>query len=73
MITDFFDSFGGTDSNLYNVTDAVSVAILTFSETADGVYAFTFAAQTSADVLRATPVKSKYDFTGATATTIIIP
>ena len=73
LITDFFDSHGGTHSNLYNVTDSAAVPILTFAETSYGVYAMTFAAQTSADVLRCTPDKSKYDFSAVTSVAITIP
>jgi len=73
LITDFFDAHGGTHSNLYNVTDSAAVPILTFAETSDGVYAMTFAAQTSADVLRCTPDKSKYDFSAVTSVAITIP
>jgi hypothetical protein len=36
---------------LYNVTDAAAVTILTMTETPDGQYNFTFAAQTSGDIL----------------------
>jgi len=73
LITDFFDTHGGTNSKLYNVTDSAAVTIATFAETADGVYAFTFIAQTPADVLRCTPDKSHYDFAGVVSATITIP
>jgi len=73
LITDFFDTHGGTHSNLYNVTDSAAVSILTLTETADGVYAFTFAAETSTDVLRCTPDKAKYDFAAVVSVVITIP
>jgi VCBS repeat-containing protein len=61
------------DFALYNVTDSASVTAVTFAESADGVYAFTFAAQTPADVLRCTPTKAKYDFAGVISEVITIP
>lgn len=61
------------DFALYNVTDASAVTISTMTESPSGVYAFTFTAQTSADVLRLTPTKNGYDFTDVVATTITIP
>ena len=73
LITDFFDSHGGANSKVYNVTDSAAVAISTFSETSDGVYVFTYSAQTSADVLRCTPDKSKYDFAGVVSVAITTP
>lgn len=73
LITDFFDAAGGTHSKLYNVTDAAAVSIATFEESAPGVYELTFLAQTSADVIRVTPVKSGFDFADVTAATFAIP
>lgn len=61
------------DFALYNVTDASAVTISTMTESPSGVYAFTFTAQTSADVLRLTPTKNGYDFTDVIANTITIP
>lgn len=61
------------DFALYNVTDSASVSISTMTENPDGTYAFTFAAQTSSDVLRLTPTKSRYDFADVVAETITIP
>lgn len=71
--TDFFDVAGGTAERLYNVTDASAVTIATFTESSDGVYVITFTAQTSADVIRVTPVKNGYDFADVTAETFAIP
>lgn len=62
-----------TDFVLYNVTDSLAVTILTCTESPDGTYTFTFAAQTSADVLRLTPTKAGYDFENAIASTVTIP
>jgi hypothetical protein len=72
LITDFFDTVGGTHSKLYNVTDSAAVTISTFSETSDGVYEFTFTSQTVADKIRVTPVKTGYDFTAVIANTVTI-
>lgn len=61
------------DFSLYNVTGSASVTISTCTETSDGVYAFTFAAQTSADVLRLSGSKNGFDFTDVATATISIP
>lgn len=61
------------DFALFNVTDSLSVTILTATESPDGTYAITFAAQTSADVLRLTPSKDGYDFSAVVTNTITIP
>ncbi len=61
------------DFALFNVTDSLSVTILTATESPDGTYAITFAAQTSADVLRLTPTKDGYDFSNVVTNTITIP
>ena len=50
-----------------------NVPILTFTEVGDGVYDFTYAMQTSADVLRLTPTKEGFDFAAVAATDIVIP
>ena len=61
------------DFALYNVTDSASVTITSVTESADGVYDFVFAAETSADVLRLTPSKDGYDFAAVITNTITIP
>ena len=61
------------DFALYNVTDLASVTIISATEFPDGTYAFTFAAQTSSDVLRLTPTKNGFDFAPVVANTILIP
>ncbi len=60
-----------TDFAIYNVTDSAAVTILTMVET-NGVYAFTFAAQTVADVLRLTPTKVGRSYTDVIAATVTI-
>lgn len=62
LATDFFDTHGGTAERLYNTSTSAAVTITAFSETSDGVYLFTFAAQSAGNVIRCTPDKSKYDF-----------
>jgi len=61
------------DFALYNVTDSASVTITSVTESADGVYDFVFAAETSTDVLRLTPSKDGYDFAAVITNTITIP
>lgn len=73
LTTDFYDAIGGTADNVYNTTDSLAVAIATFAENPDGTYALTWAAQTSADKIRVTPVKAGFDFTEVTASLITIP
>lgn len=62
-----------TDFALQNLTTALPVTILTLTENPDGTYAFTFAAQSSADELELTPTKNGRDYTDVVASTIIIP
>jgi hypothetical protein len=62
-----------TDFALYNVTDSASVTISTLTETSDGVYDLTFAAQTGLDELRLTPTQTGYDFAAVVANTIDLP
>jgi hypothetical protein len=50
-----------------------SITISSVTETSAGVYAFTFGAQTSADVLSLTPSKNGYDFSAIPSVTITIP
>jgi len=50
-----------------------SITISSVTETSAGVYAFTFTAQTSADVLSLTPSKNGYDFSAIPSVTITIP
>ncbi len=64
LITDFYDTIGGTASKLWNVTTGLAVAIVSVTEYPDGIYTFTFAAQSAGNVMRCTPVKSHYDFAG---------
>lgn len=63
------------DFTIHNVTDNLPVVIVSCTEstTVPGTYAFTFAAQTSADVLRLTIIKNGLDGTEVEATTITIP
>lgn len=61
------------DFALYNVTDSLAVTIVSATESADGVYDFTFAAQDPADVLRLTPTKAGYDFSLVVSNTILVP
>lgn len=63
VAADFKDDVGGTASRLYNLTDSLAVTIVSVTESPDGRYTFTFAAQTVADVIRITPEKNGYDFT----------
>ncbi len=60
------------DFTLYNVTDSASVTISTVTETS-GSYAFTFTAQTSADVLRLSCTEAGYDDTVLETVVITIP
>lgn len=60
------------DFALYNETDAAAVTISSVTEN-NGTYSFTFAAQTSGDVLTLTPTKNGYDFKNVVAATILIP
>ena len=62
-----------TDFALYNVTDNSAVTVLTAPEVSDGVYTLTFAAQTSADVIRVTPTKNGYDFSAVVTNTVLMP
>jgi len=69
LITDFFDVVGGTDSSVFNVTTGLAVTISTFTESSPGVYAMTFTAQTAADVIRLTPVKTGFEYSKVIAKT----
>jgi len=62
LITDFFDTHGGTHSKLYNTSTSAAVSIVSVTESPDGTYTFTFAAQSAGNVMRCTPDKSRYDF-----------
>lgn len=73
VITDFVSSVGGATSKVRNTTDGSDVAIATFSETAPGVYALTFLAQTSGDVIVVKPKKNGFDFSEVEALVIEIP
>jgi len=63
------------DFALYNVTDSASVTIISAVEstTTKGTYTFTFAAQTSLDVLRLSGSRSGFDFSSIDDTTILVP
>lgn len=58
---------------LYNITDSLSVTIITSTESPAGVYTITYVAQTSGDVLRLTPTKTGYDFSTVPSVAINIP
>lgn len=65
-----------TDFSLAEITPVPgAVTILTFDEVAglDGVYDFTFGAETPGDVLRLTPVQNGFDFAVVAVTDILIP
>lgn len=75
LTTDFGVKVGGlleADFALYNVTDASAVTIASFTESAKGVYDFTFIAQDVADVIRVTPTKAKFDFSAVVTNTATI-
>jgi VCBS repeat-containing protein len=61
------------DFAIANVTVPAVVTILTMTESSDGVYDFTFAPQTSTNVLQLTPTKSRYDFADVVSIAITIP
>jgi hypothetical protein len=61
------------DFTLYNETTASSVVISSATETSAGVYEFSFAAQTPADVLTLSASKNRYDFAGLGSSNIVIP
>lgn len=61
------------DFSLFNVTDSLAVTIISATETADGVYDITYAAQDSTDVLRLTPSKDGFDFAAVVTNTVTIP
>tara|TARA_R110000803_G_scaffold136606_2_gene203503 strand:- start:608 stop:1561 length:954 start_codon:yes stop_codon:yes gene_type:complete len=58
--------------NLYNDTDSANVTISTFTAT-NNVYAFTFAAETSADSLTLSSSKNGFDLSPIEVTKILIP
>ena len=60
------------DFAIYNTTTLAAVTILTATETPDGTYAFTFAAQTVADVLSLTPTKAGRDYANVISNLITI-
>lgn len=76
VVGDFYDVSGGVASKVYNVTDSAAVTLtsVTESSTVPGRYTFTMSvAQTSADVIRITPVKNGYDFSEVVLNTVLIP
>lgn len=63
------------DFDLYSITDSADVTILTMTEgTGDdkGIYTFTFASQTIADVLRLTPTANGFDFNNVVSNHITV-
>lgn len=58
---------------LFNNTTSSSVTISSVTESPDGVYTFTFAAQTAGDELTLTPDKDGYDFACVVSTDVVIP
>lgn len=75
VAADFFSTRGGTASRLWNVTDSAAVTIVscTESNTVPGRYTFTYAAQTSGDVIRVTPVKNRFDFANVITDLVTTP
>ena len=67
------DGLEQADFSIYNVTTSSSVAISGFAESADGVYEFTFSAQTAADNLRLSLSKAGYDDALIEAELVVIP
>lgn len=72
LAANFFDVAGGTASRLYNVTTSAAVTITSVTENPDGTYAIAYAAQTSADVLRITPVKAGKAYDNVIANTATV-
>ena len=62
LAADFVSSDSGATSNLYNVSTTTDVAILGVTESAAGVYDFTFGAQVIGNEIRVKPVKDGFDF-----------
>ena len=60
------------DLAIFNITDSLAVAVVSLTESPDGTYTITYAAQTVADVLRFTFTKDGFDFTAVTANTGIV-
>lgn len=62
------------DFTLYNVTDSASITItsVTESSTVAGRYVFVFPAQTSADVLRLSGLKTGYDLTPLESLALVV-
>lgn len=74
VIADFVSSVGGATSNLRNTFDNADVPILTLTESPEGTYAFTFAAQTSADTIAIDVAEaSGFDGTLLSADVVTIP
>lgn len=61
------------DFALYNVDDALAVAIIAAVESPAGTYTFTFIAQGSGEQLRLTPTKNGFDFSAVVTNLIDIP
>lgn len=73
VITDFYDVAGGTASKVYNVTDSAALALTSVVESPSGTYTLTMTvAQTVADVIRITPVKTGFDYTAVIANTATV-
>lgn len=61
------------DFTLFNVNDSLAVTIVSATESADGVYDITYAAQDAGEVLRLTPSKNGFDFSAVVTNTIQLP
>lgn len=62
VVTDFVSSDSGATSKIYNSTDDSDVTISGVTESPDGTYELTFAAQDLGDVLVPSALKTGYDF-----------
>jgi hypothetical protein len=61
------------DFSLYNVSDSLSVAIVTAVESPAGTYTITYVAQGSGEDLRLSATKNGYDFSAIDDTLVAIP
>jgi len=73
VIGDFYDVAGGAASKVYNVTDSAALALTSVVESPSGTYTLTMTvAQTVADKIRVTPVKTGFDYTAVIANTATV-
>jgi hypothetical protein len=72
IITNFFNSVGGTNSKLKNVTTNTDVTITTVTESPKGTYTFAYTSQTVGNVLRVTPVKTGRDYSSVPKVTCTV-